>query len=495
MPHRLPRARFAATALTLLVLSLLGCALDAPSRPGPRQSPGAEIVRRMTFPPLQVTIPRVGREVERRVLPNGIILYLAEDRALPVLDAYAVFRAGSLYEPVGRPGAAQLTASQLRNGGTTNLPFDVLNEELEVMGASIEASVSSEAISATLSALAKDADRALQLFAEVLRQPAFDPEPLRVSKGRVIEDLRRVVDNPSQLMAREFARTMYTESHPLGRPLTPVQVEAIQPEDLRAYYRRFFHPNNMMLVVVGDFGREEMAAKIQALFGGWPAADGVDLPPIPKVQPRFEHGVYIVPRSLTQASVTLGHFGIDRSNPDRYAIELMDSILGGSAFTSRIPDRVRTQEGLAYSVGTAFPTTSRDISLFRATLQTKNENVARAVAVILEEMTRIQRQPVTPEELDRAKEAIVNSFVFRFTSRFATVVRLLTLEFDGYPPDYFETLLDRYRAVTVADVQRVAEQYLHPDATTILIVGDAQKFEPAMAVFGPVHRLSGDIPG
>ena len=146
-------------------------------------------------------------------------------------------------------------------------------------------------------------------------------------------------------------------------------------------------------------------------------------------------------------------------------------------------------------MGTAFPTTSRDISLFRATLQTKNENVARAVAVILEEMTRIQRQPVTPEELDRAKEAIVNSFVFRFTSRFATVVQLLTLEFDGYPPDYFETLLDRYRAVTIADVQRVAEQYLHPDATTILIVGDAQKFEPAMAVFGPVHRLSGDIPG
>jgi predicted Zn-dependent peptidase len=246
----------------------------------------------------------------------------------------------------------------------------------------------------------------------------------------------------------------------------------------------------MLLAVVGDFSREQMAAKIQAIFGDWPAADTFELPPVPKVPLRFEPAVYIIPRSLTQASVTLGHFGIDRFNPDRYAIELMDHVLGASGFTSRIPDRVRTEEGLAYSVGTSFPTTTRDISLFRATVQTKNENVPRAVTAILEEMTRIQRQPVAPEELDRAKEAIFNSFVFRFTSRFATVVQLLRLDFDGYPLDYYETLLDRYRAVTVADIQRVARQYLHPDAVTILIVGDAPKFEPAMAAFGPVHRLA-----
>jgi zinc protease len=173
----------------------------------------------------------------------------------------------------------------------------------------------------------------------------------------------------------------------------------------------------------------------------------------------------------------------------------MDFILGGSGFTSRIMERVRSEEGLAYSVGTSFPTTSRDISLFRATVQTKNENVPRAVSAILEEMARIQREPVTPEELDRAKEAFINSFVFRFTSRYGTVVQLLTLEFDGYPSDYYESLLDRYRAVTAADIQRVARQYLHPDASTIVVVGDATRFESAMAAFGPVHRLSVDTPG
>jgi predicted Zn-dependent peptidase len=152
-------------------------------------------------------------------------------------------------------------------------------------------------------------------------------------------------------------------------------------------------------------------------------------------------------------------------------------------------ERVRNEEGLAYSVGTWFPTTSPELSLFRAVAQTKNENVPRAVAAILDEMVRIQEQPVSQEELDGAKEAIINSFVFRFTSRFGTVVQLLMLEFNGYPPDYFDTLLDRYQAVTVEEIQRVARQYLRPDAATILVIGDPTKFESSMAPFGPVHRL------
>ena len=485
-------ARLPVLAAAILLVS--SCAIEAPSTLGPRQSPGSNLVRRMTFPPLQVAIPRVGREVDRRVLPNGVILYLAEDHSLPILDAHAVFRAGSLYETDTRPGAAQFTASQLRNGGTRRRAAEVLNEELETLGASIEASASAEAISLNLSALAKDTDQTLQLLADIIREPAFDEKPLQVSKGRVVEELRRLADNPSRLLAREFTRTLYTEAHPLGRPLTPAQVEAIQGEHLRDHYRRFIHPNNMMLALVGDFRRDEMAARIQALFGDWPSSP-LDLPAPPEVKPRYERGVYIIPRSLAQASLSLGHFWINRLNPDRYAIELMDGILGGSGFTSRIMERVRDEEGLAYSVGTAFPTSTRDISLFRATAQTKNENVPRAVTVILEEMRRIQEQPVPQDELNRAKEALVNSFVFRFTSRFGIVVQLMTLEFNGYPADYLDTLLDRYRGVTVADVQRVAREYLHPDAATILIIGDPDKFETAMQTFGPVHRLTVESPG
>jgi zinc protease len=370
------------------------------------------------------------------------------------------------------------------------MAVEALNEELEVLGVSIESAVASETISLTVSALAKNADRSLELLAEMIRRPAFAATPLQTYRGRVIDDLRRVPDNPSRLMTQEFARALYTEAHPLGRPLTAAQAQAIQPEDLTAHHRRFVRPDNMFLAVVGDFSVDELAAKVQAHFGDWTVAGSLDLPPLPKVEPRFEAGVLLLPRPLTQSNVVLGHFGISRANPDRYAIQIMDTILGGGGFSSRIMERVRTEEGLAYSVASSFPTSSRDVSLFRVTVQTKNENVPRAVRAILEEMRRMQSQLVSPAELDGAKEAIVNSFVFRFTSRFSVVTQLLMLEFDEYPPDYLDTLLDRYRAVTREEVQGVARKYLRPDAATILIVGDVPQFESGLTALGPVRRIA-----
>jgi predicted Zn-dependent peptidase len=475
----------------LAAACLLACCAEEgiAQQASPRTSPGSALVRQMKFAPLQLTIPSLGREVQRRVLPSGIVLYLASDRSLPVLNVYVVFRAGSLYEAPIKPGVAQFAASQLRAGGTVALSSEALNQELEIHGVSIESAVSSETISVTLNALAKDSDRALQLFADVIRRPAFEPRSLETYRGRVIEDLRRVAENPSRLTSQEFARIMYTESYPLGRPLTPAQARAIQREDLLAYHTRFVRPDNMFVAVMGDFSVEELQAKIQAQFDGWNPEGPLDLPPLPAVNPRSEAGVYTLARDLAQSNVILGHFGINRTNPDRYAIQLMDIMLGGGGFTSRIMERVRTEEGLAYSVASSFPISTRDIGLFRVTVQTKNENVPRAVGAILEEMRRLQEHPVTPEELERAKDSLINSFVFRFSSRFSTVNQLLTLEVDDYPPDYYKTLLDRYRAVTVEDIQRVALRYLRPDATTVMAVGDVSKFESALEVFGPLHRL------
>jgi len=473
-----------------LVALASGCAIAGSSQQAATRSPGSVAIQRLSIPPLELAIPRVGRDVERRVLPNGLVLYLASDRSLPVIKTYALFRAGSLYEEPSRPGVAQFTASQLRSGGTEVLSFAALNEELEVLGISVESGVSSEAISLSMSALAKDADRALDLFADIVRRPAFDAAPLETYRGRVAEDLRRVAENPSRLMMQEFSRVMYTEDHPSGRPLTPAQARAIRREDLLDHYRRFIRPDNMFLAVVGDFSVDELAAKVQEHFGDWTAAGALDLPPLPKVEPRFEANMLLLSRPLTQSNVVLGHFGTSRANPDRYAIQIMDTILGGGGFSSRIMERVRTEEGLAYSVASSFPTSSRDVSLFRVTVQTKNENVPRAVRAILEEMRRMQSHLVSPAELDGAKEAIVNSFVFRFTSRFSVVTQLLMLEFDEYPPDYLDTLLDRYRAVTREDVQRVARQYLRPDTTTVLVVGDVPQFESGLTTLGPVRRIA-----
>jgi zinc protease len=486
------RNRGAVPLLLLAIgLALAGCATEGTLQPRAPQSPGSALVREMQFPPLQVVVPRVGREVERRVLPSGIVVYLASDRSLPILDVSVIFRGGSFTEPADRPGVAQFTASLMRGGGTTSRDYAAMNEALDVLGLSVEAGVSGEALSLTLSGLSTEADRALELFVEMLRRPAFALEPFRTAQGRTIEDLRRIPENPSRLAAREFARLMYTPAHPSGRPLTPAHVAAIQPADLLAHYQRVVRPDNMFVTAVGDFPLDELFALVQRAFGDWTADGPLALPPLPQVAPRFAPGVYVLDRPLSQATLTLGHFGISRANPDRYALDLMDFILGGSGFTSRITDRVRTEEGLAYSVSASFPTGTRDLGLFRAVAQTKNENVPRVARVVLEEMARLQREPVRVEELERAKEALTHSFVFRFPSRFSAVSQLLTLEFDDEPADFYDTLLDRYRAVTVADIQRVAQQYLRPDATTILAVGDAAKFEAGLAALGSIQRLTG----
>lgn len=477
-------------ALLLAAAQLLwGCVAPLPQTAPPR-SPGAARVERMAFPPLDLQVPRLGREVERIVLENGLVLYLAEDRSLPLLQAYAVFRAGRLDEPPDRPGVAALTASQLRSGGTARLSPAALNDELEVLGASLEATATDEVISLTLTALAKDADRALELLADVIRRPAFDPAPLETAKGQTVEELRRLAEHPGRLAARELARVLYTEAHPLGRPLTTAQAAALDREDLVRHHQRFFRPNNLFLALVGDFSRAELGAKIRARFGDWPAATDLPRPPLPPVPVRFQPGVYLLPRPLPQASLTLGHFGVRRGTADREAIALMDLLLGGSGFSSRLMERVRGREGLTYGVWSTFPTNTREVALFRVGLQTKGENVPRAAGAILEEMRRLREEPVAPEELTRATEALINSFVFRFASRFGTVVRLLNLEVDGEPADTYETLLDRYRAVTPADIQRVARRYLHPEAATLLVVGAPEEFEGALVPYGPLHRLT-----
>ncbi len=334
------------------------------------RSPGSELVKSLQYPALTVHVPRVGVEVQRRTLPNGIVLYLASDRSLPVLNVSAVLRAGSYYEDAQHQGIAQLTATVLRTGGTTDLPFEALNTELELRAITLETSIAPETLTVRVNSLASEADRALDLMAAILRRPAFDPQPLQIAKNALIEDLRRVNDTPSRLLSREFARIMYTDSHPAGRPLVPADVRRLQREDLVAFARRFIRPDNLWIAVVGDFSVDELAAKLQARLGDWAVPRPSDIPPLPVVAKQAQSGVYLLSRTLTQSSVVIGDYGVNRTNPDRYAIDVMNLILGGGGFSSRLTDRIRTEEGLAYSVFSVFPTGGRDVSVFRVSLQT-----------------------------------------------------------------------------------------------------------------------------
>lgn len=448
------------------------------------QSKGAEIISRLRFEPLEFT----PLKPERRVLSNGMVVYFFEDHNLPLINITATIRTGSVYEPEDKAGLASLVGHVMRSGGTTNRSAEEINRELEYMAASVETSIGRESGSAGLSVLTKDLDKALEIFADVLMNPAFPEEKIKKRKDEVLEAIRRENDNPGQIAFREFRRLLY-EPHPYGRKVIGYAetIANITRDDMVAFHKKYFHPNNIIMGVSGDFDTKEMIQKLERVFGGWEKAV-IDFPPVPRVERRMRFSVNYIQKDVEQSSILLGHIGIERTNPDYFPVRIMNFILGEGSFTARVQKKVRDEEGLAYSVYSAFHT-PRDLGFFFVSCQTKAGSTARAIKLILDEIQRIKQQPVSDDELQGAKETFTNQFIFLFTSSAAVVSHMVDIEYKGLPLDYLDTYVSNIQAVTKEDVLRVARKYLHPDKITLLVVGDEERFDRPLSEFGQVNTI------
>ena len=459
----------------------------APAR-GDHHSIGWDKALRLKGPPVAPKFPKLGKDVERYVLDNGMIVYLQEDHRLPLVDAVVLVRTGTFYESADQIGTAKLAGELLRSGGTKNLPPEKLDERLDFIAAQLQASMGDEQCSISLDVPQKDSDEGLKILADILRNPMFDESRLELAKRQAIFALRSSNDTPAPLIRREFNRLLYTTAHPSGRTPTVAGIGKISREDLIRFHQIYFHPNEMMLGMTGDFNKTEMLGKIKQLWGDWPKAE-VNLPPLPKVNPEPKPGVYYVQKSLDQSSLRIGHWGINRDNPDRFAIDLMNDILGGSGFSSRMTERVRNDEGLAYDVGTAFPTSQRDISFFLAVAETKTESTVKALGSILDVIRSMAANPVSQNEFQTAKEMFLYSYVFRYAEPARSLAALMHLEYEGLPSDYLEKEFAGYQAVTPEDIERVARKYLNPNQLTIFVVGDYPKFAQELTKFGEPHQI------
>ncbi|MCF6148350.1 MAG: insulinase family protein [Candidatus Kuenenia sp.] len=453
---------------------------------GEPKSEGARILSKFKFTPLDFNPPKA----ERLVLENGMILYLLEDHDLPIINMTAQIRTGAVYEPMEKAGLASLTGEVIRSGGTKSMPPDKMNEELEFMAASVETSIGRESGSASLSVLKKDLDKGLKIFADILRNPAFPEDKIRMKKDEAIESIRRENDRPQQIAGREFRKIIYENIHPYSRRVdgTLESIEKITRKDMIAFHKNFFRPNNIILGISGDFDKKTMIEKLNEVFKGWKKED-IDFPEVPKVKNELNKSVNYVSKDINQANVIMGHLGIHRKSPDYFPIEIMNFILGGSGFTARITSRIRSDEGLAYSAFSNFQT-SQDLGIFYVMCQTKLNSTHRAISIALEEIEKMRSTLVDNEELMHAKETIVNQFVFRFTTSASIVAQMVDIEYEGLPLDYLETYVDNIQAVTIEDIQRVAKKYLHPDKISILVVGNKDKFDKPLDTFGKVNEIA-----
>ncbi len=456
----------------IAALSLTSCAA-----PGTGATP-----RTMTFPPLTFSIPAC----ERAVLPNGMIVYMLEDHELPLINVTASIHVGSIYEPADKTGLAGLTGGVMRSGGTRETPPDKLDAELDFMASSIESAIGAESGSVSMATLAKNFDRTAELFAQVLMSPAFQEDRFKLAVNKGIEAVRRQNDDPKGIANRELAKALYA-GHPLGRFPTIATLKSVARDDLAAFHRRYYHPNNVILAVSGDFRKDELLARLNRLFGEW-KQEPVNFPAVGAPATAVPPDSLFARKEVSQSVIRMGEMGIDKNNPDLYALRVMDYILGGG-FNSRLTQEVRSNQGLAYNVESSVDVGRLFIGTITAETETKSASTVRTIGLIREIIAGMSAAPVSEQELSLAKEFIINSFIFGFTKPDVVVNQRARLEFFGYPAGYLENYRDNISRVTRDDVLRVSRKYLHPDRMVLVVVGDDRKFDKPLATLGAVREI------
>ncbi len=448
-------------------------------------------VEELRFPALRdFPIPRP----ERLVLANGMVVMLLEDHELPLVEATARIRTGSRFEPAEKAGLASLAGTVQRTGGTTAMASDALDDFLESRAASIETGIGVDSGTASLSCLAEDLPQVLRAFADVLRRPAFEPAKLEVAKAQLRSALARQNDDPQDILFREFGEIVYGADSPYARTETLASVAAVTRDDLVAWHGRFYHPNNVVLGMVGDFDRDALLALLDELLGDWasgPATPtfegGIDSDPPP--------GVFAVPRDdVNQSSIAMGHLGIRRDAPDYYAVQVLNELFSGS-MASRLFAEVRTRQGLAYAVSGGVGSDWDHPGLTRLFMTTKTGTTARGIQALLDEARRLLTEPPTEEEVSKAKQSILAAFVFNSDSTRKVMGQQLTYELHGYPLDWLARYAAGIGAVTVEQVRQAAAARLQPDRFAILVVGPEEGRDRPLEEFGPVAEVDVTIPG
>ena len=423
------------------------------------------------FEPIEFQPPEAAQY--RRELPGGAVAYLVEDHQFPLVDISLSIRTGEYLAPDQDIDVAGFTGSQMRSGGTKSMSANEFDEEAAFLATEIGCNVGATSGSAGVGCLKANLDRSLEMFFDMLLHPAFDPQRLELSVAQTLQGLARRNDSTGGIVNREYARLMRGD-HFTTRQTTEDTVARVTPERMAEFHAQNFAPSRFIFAVSGDFETDAMVDKLSEYLtsGEWPKLGAAPEIPAPTHQPR--PGVYMVDKvdeNLNQAQVRIGHGGIALSNPDHIAVSVMNYILGGGSFVSRIMSRVRSDEGLAYSASSNFSPGTYYPGLFTAAFQSENGRCAQAATIVLEEMRKIREEKISTEELELSQNYNIEIFPRFFASADQIAGTFASDEFTGREAGYWQNYRDRIADVTVDEVQRVAQKYLKPEQVVVLAVG------------------------
>jgi predicted Zn-dependent peptidase len=444
--------------LVVAIVAVVGCGEGELTRSKLKK------LQRETLPPF--TPP----QVQVIDLKNGAKIFLLEDHELPIINMKVIVKAGSIYENQDELGVAALTGMLLRDGGTEKRTPDEVDSTIDDTAARISFSSGKEMMQGHLKTLTHELDKTLPLFFEMVSRPRFDEKRFALNQQKLMNRLKREKDDPDTVAIRGFRKLIYGDPSPWARFPEPEDIAKLEKKDVHEFWKNYVRPNNILISVAGDFNKDNLVKRIEKELDG-ASNEEVKFPPVAEVKLQFKPGFEDIKRDLTQSFIYMGHLGIKRHNPDKFALQVMNEVLGGGSFKSRLVEDIRSNKGLAYSVWSHFGW-GTDYGMFRVYAATKAEQAKEVIKLIREQVTDLaDTGKVTRKEFDFAKEAEVNRLIFEFDDSFKITNARAYYHFYGYPPNYWEIYRDSIQKVTRDDIKRVARKYLHPDALRVLVVG------------------------
>ena len=403
-----------------------------------------------------------------------IPVYIVEDNELPLINVVATFRGGNYLDEEGKVGETSLMASLVRSGGSSSLTAEELDEQFAYLGAVSSVRGGDTKVTASLNSLSSNFENSFDLFLEMLKSPRFQESRLQLEKDSLIETMKQRNDFPSGILKRENKSVLYGDSY-LGRDITEESINNIDVSDLQKTHSDIINPSNLIFSISGDFNKKEMLSFLSEKLSDWEVGNKTEPPP--EVESLFKPGVFYVDQDVPQGGVRISIRSFKQDDPDVEAARVMNYILGGGGFSSRITQKVRSDEGLAYSAGSRFSAGPWSDGVWSSGFESKNSTVALAAKLIFDEIERIKTEPVSDEDLSLAKNAIIEQFPSMFQSKMGILSVFVNDDLSGRSPLYWETFRDKIGSITAKDVKDVANRMLVPEKMSVVIVGDWEKIK------------------